>query len=312
MEHNRAPLTLAELPLAGLTTFECVARHLRFARAAEELRVTPTAVSKAIAQLESALGMRLLQRTTRSVALTDAGRQLLSSTAPALAALARGVDDLRSAGDVAAGLVRVSTSHVAYAILFQPHLSSFFAAHPRMTVEFSIDASPTDIVERGFDFGVRPGRAVDRDMVAVALGPVQKLVVVGAPSYLKRAGRLTAPADLLQHSCIRQRLHVEGKPLEWTLRRGRERRTVDVTGPLVLDDMRNVLGAARDGAGLAYVFEQLAARDLHEGTLVRVLPEHELVREAFFLYYPSRAHLPLKHRAFVDHFRDANEPPRKR
>src|SRR5262245_32638470 len=169
VEHN--PLSLSELPLAALATFECVARHLHFARAAAELRVTPTAVSKSIAQLEALLGARLLHRTTRSVALTDAGSQLASATAPALAALARGVDDLRSASDVPAGTVRVNTSYVAYTTLFEPHLSGFLAAYPKVVVELSFDASPTDIVARGFDFGVRPGRAVAQDMIAVALGP---------------------------------------------------------------------------------------------------------------------------------------------
>jgi DNA-binding transcriptional LysR family regulator len=144
-------------------------------------------------------------------------------------------------------------------------------------------------------------------MVAVALGPVQKLVVVGAPGYLARAGRPRQPGELLAHACIRQRLHSDGRLHEWTLPRGKERRTVAVTGPLVFDDMRAVLGAAREANGLAYVFEQLAARELASGALERVLPDHELIREAFFLYYPSRAQLPLKLRVFIDWFRGKNE-----
>ncbi|MET0412452.1 MAG: LysR family transcriptional regulator [Polyangiaceae bacterium] len=310
MEHDSP--SLSELPLAALATFECVARRLHFARAADELRVTPTAVSKTIAQLEALLGARLLNRTTRSVSLTEAGSQLMAATAPALVALARGVEDVRGAGDVPSGMVRVSTSYVAYTTLFEPHLRGFVAAYPKVATEFAIDSASIDISAHGFDFGVRPGRAVKRDMVAVPLGPVQKLVVVAAPSYLARAGRPRQIAQLLEHACIRQRLHGEGRLLEWTLRRGKERRTLDVTGPLVLDDMRAVLGAAREGNGLAYVFEQFAARDLASGSLERVLPEHELVREAFFLYYPSRAQLPLKQRVFIDWFRDENLPARSR
>jgi DNA-binding transcriptional LysR family regulator len=310
MDHN--PLSVSELPLPALATFECVARQLHFARAADELRVTPTAVSKTIAQLEARLGVRLLNRTTRSVSLTDAGRQLMATTAPALAALARGVEDVRGTGDVPAGSVRVNTSYVAYATLFEPHLRGFLAQYPRLSTEFSIDSASTDIIERGFDFGVRPGRAVKQDMVAVALGPVQKLVVVAAPSYLARAGRPRQLTDLLEHACIRQRLHGEGRLLEWTLRRGKERRTLDVGGPLIVDDMRSVLGLAREGNGLGYVFEQFAVRDLAARSLERVLPEHELVREAFFLYYPSRLQLPLKLRVFIDWFRDRNQPGRAR
>jgi DNA-binding transcriptional LysR family regulator len=306
------PVNGAELPLAALATFECVARRLHFARAAEELRVTPTAVSKTIAQLEVQLGARLLNRTTRSVSLTDAGRELMAATAPALAALARGVDDVRNRGEAPAGGVRVNTSYVAYATLFEPHLRGFLAAHPKVTLEFSIDSAPADIVERGFDFGVRPGRATKKDMVAVPIGPVQKLVVLAAPTYLGTS-QPREPGDLLRHDCIRQRVHREGRFLEWTLRRGKERRTLDVAGSLVVDDMGAALGAAREGNGLAYVFEQFASRDLASGALQRVLPEHELVREAFFLYYASRAQLPPKLRVFIDWFRDKNAPaPRRR
>lgn len=310
MEHN--PLAPSDLPLAAIATFACVARHLRFARAADELRVTPTAVSKAIGALERQLGVRLLHRTTRSVSLTEAGERLLAVAAPALAAVARGVEDARSAGDAPAGTVRVDTSFVAFAALFEPHLRGFRAAYPGVTLEFSIDSAPVDIVERGFDVGVRPGRAVKRDMVAVPVGPAQKLIVIGAPGYLAEAGRPRRPVDLLGHACIRQRLSRGGRFLEWTLRDGRHRATLDVTGPLVLDDMRSVLGAVRGGNGLGYVFEQFAARDLASGAVERVLPECELVREAFFLYYPSRDHLPPKLRAFIDWFREKNGPTRPR
>jgi DNA-binding transcriptional LysR family regulator len=203
-------------------------------------------------------------------------------------------------------LLRVNMSYVAFALLFEPHLRGFLAAHPQVTVELAIDSTPADIVGAGFDAGVRPGHAVKQDMVAVPLGPVQRLVVVGAPSYLKAAGRPKQTKDLLGHDCIRQRLSSGGPFLEWTLRAGKERVSLDVKGSLVLDDMRSVLGAARAGNGLAYVFEQFATPDLKRGALERVLPTHELIREAFFLYYPSRRQLPLKLRVFVDWFRRKN------
>ncbi|MFT3775934.1 MAG: LysR family transcriptional regulator [Minicystis sp.] len=309
MVHN--PPAFSELPLGAIVTFECVARHLRFARAAAELRVTPTAVSKTIGQLEEQLGVRLLNRTTRSVSLTEAGARLLDAAGPALSGIKRGVEEARTAGGSPAGALRISTSYVAFAMLFEPHLAGFLAAYPRVSPEFSIDSAPSDIVARGFDAGVRPGRAVQHDMIAVAIGPVQRLVVVGAPRYLARAGRPRQPRDLLDHACIRQRVSAGGRFLDWTLRAGKERATVDVKGPLVLDDMRSALGAAREGVGLAYVFEQFAARDVEAGTLERVLPGHALVREAFFLYYPSREKLPPKLRVFVDWFREKNEPPRR-
>jgi DNA-binding transcriptional LysR family regulator len=301
-------MSRSDLPLNALVTFECVARHLRFARAATELRVTPTAVSKTIALLEEQIGVRLLNRTTRSVALTEAGAHLLEVAAPALSALERGVEEARTTSDVPAGVVRVSISYVAFATLFEPHLRGFLAKYPRVMPEFSIDSAPHDIVARGYDAGVRPGRAVQQDMVAVPIGPVQRLVVVAAPSYLARKGRPHAPRDILSHACIRQRLSPQGRFLEWTLRAGKERITLEVKGPLVLDDMRAVLGSAREGNGLAYVFEELARPDLESGKLERLLPSHALVREAFFLYYTSRRNLPSKLRVFADWFRQRNEP----
>lgn len=300
----------ADLPLGALVTFECVARHLRFARAADELRVTPTAVSKTIAQLEEQIGVRLLNRTTRSVALTEAGTRLLESAAPALASLRQGLEDARSTSEGPAGVVRVNTSYVAFAMLFEPHLRAFVAAYPRITPEFSIDSAPGDVVARGFDAGVRPGRALQQDMVAVPLGPVQKLVVVGAPSYLAAAGHPKKPADLLAHACIRQRLSAGDRFLDWTLRSGKEVSTLDVPAALVLDDMRSALDAARAGVGLAYVFEQFAAPDLARGTVERVLPTAALIREAFYLYFPSRRNLAPKLRVFADWFRAKNDPGR--
>jgi len=299
-----------ELPLNALVTFECVARHLRFARAADELRVTPTSVSKTIAQLEEQMGVRLLNRTTRSVALTEAGTRLLESAAPALALLRQGFEDARSTTEAPAGSLRINTSYVAFTMLFEPHLAEFLRAFPRIVPEFSIESAAEDIVARGFDAGVRPGRAVQQDMVAVPLGPVQKLVVVGAPSYLERAGRPKKTTDLLGHACIRQRVSAGERFLPWTLRAGKEISALEVPTTLILDDMRAVLDAALAGVGLAYVFEQFAAPELRHGVLERVLPGCALVREAFYLYFPSRRNLPPKLRVFADWFRTKNEAER--
>ncbi len=293
--------------LENLVVFESVARNLRFASAAVELGVTPTAISKTVAALEAALGVRLFHRTTRSVSLTDAGTRLADAVAPALQALRHGIEHARASDDEPAGAIRINTSFVAYSTLFEPHLRAFLAEHPRMTPEFSIDSSTSDIVARGFDLGVRPGRAVQRDMVALSIGPVQRLIVVGAPVVLAGA-RLKHPSELVRYPCIRQRVHAGGRMLEWQLRNGRERSKPKVTGPLVFDDMRAALGAARMGVGLAYVFEQFASSDLEAGTLERVLPKWSLVREAFYFYYSSRQHVPPKLRVFIDWFRARNQP----
>lgn len=247
-----------------------------------------------------------MNRTTRSVSLTQAGTALLEAVAPAFAALSQGVEAARTAGEAPAGLLRVTMSYVAFSTLFEPHLRGFFAAYPAVTLDLSIDSRPSDIVDKGFDAGVRPGRTVQQDMVAVAIGPLQKLVVVGAPAYFASAGRPKRPEDLLRHDCVRQRVSSEGTLLAWALRTGKQRLTLDVKGSLVLDDMRSVVDAVRAGNGLGYVFEQFIGQDLASGRLERVLPEHALVREAFFLYYPSRRRLPRKLRVFSDWFRDKN------
>lgn len=185
------PIAVSDLSMNAVITFECVARHLRFARAAAELRVTPTAISKGIAQLEDQLGVRLLHRTTRSASLTEAGARLYETAAPALADLRRGFEQARSVGDSPAGALRITTSHFAYTTLFEPHLAGFLAAYPRITLAFSIDSTPQDIVEHGFDAGVRPGRSVKSDMIGVPLGPVQRLT---HPLISRRELRTSQPA----------------------------------------------------------------------------------------------------------------------
>jgi DNA-binding transcriptional LysR family regulator len=293
------------IPTSSLVVFERAAHHMRFAAAAADLGITPTAVSKAIAQLEADLGVRLFQRTTRRVALTEAGTRLVAQVAPSLAQLRTAIDAARDASERPAGKVRISTSFVAYRLLFEPYLPKLFATYPEISLELSIDSSPTDIVGRRFDAGVRLGRALQRDMVGVALGAVQQLVVVGAPHYLARHGRPKRLDDLLAHACIRQRLSTGARLLEWTLLAQGKPLTLDVQGPLVVDEMRAALAAACQGIGLAYVFEAFARADFQTGALERVLPKYALPREAFYLYYPSRQ-MPAKLRAVVDFFRAAN------
>jgi len=291
--------------LNGLVAFETVARHLRFAQAAAELGVSPTAMSKLIRQLEASLDVRLFHRTTRSVALTEAGQQLASTVSPALAQLKAGLEQARASEGQAVGTLRVNTSYVAFKVFLAPHLRAFARAHPKVELDMTVDNVSVDIVRRGFDVGIRPGRALQRDMVAVQLGGPQRLIVVGSPAYLAHAGSPRSVADLLAHDCIRQRLGGDHW-LDWTLMQQGKPLRAAVTGHLVVDEMRSALDAATQGNGLAYVFESFAAQELAARRVKRVLGDHALVREPFFLYYPSRAYLPAKLRAFIDHFRDWN------
>lgn len=287
--------------MAGLFAFECVARHLNFARAAEEMGVTPTAVSRAIKVLETQMQVRLFNRTTRSVGLTEAGAQLMHSVTPALEQIRSAV---RQAGIVSgqpAGTLRINTSYVAYAVAVRPWLSGFLAAHPRVAVELAVDNGLSDVVAAGFDAGIRLGHALQRDMIAVLLGRPQQRTVVAAPTYLAEYGEPKHPGDLLEHACIRQRFPGGDRFFEWRFRRNGKMLGIDVQGRLVFDEMRPVVEAAVLGHGLAYVFEEFAAAELSAGTLVPVLERYRLPGEAFYLYYPSRVHMPGKLRVFIDY-----------
>ena len=252
--------------LPGLISFECVARHLSFVRAAEELDVTTTAISKTIKQLEAQLDVRLFNRTTRSVALTEAGTKLLSTLAPALAQIR---DSVQQAGELSErphGLLRINAGYVAYAALIQARLASFGERYPEITLDITIDNNLSDIVAGGFDAGIRLGYALQRDVIAVPLGPMQQLTVVGSPRYFKRRGTPRTPHELLEHDCIRHRLN-RARFFEWEFRIGGKDVTLDVRGRLVLDEMR-------------------------AGAVVPILDQYLPPDQPFHLYYANRAHMP--------------------
>jgi DNA-binding transcriptional LysR family regulator len=276
-----------------------VARHLSFVRASEELDVTTTAISKTIKQLEAQLGVRLFNRTTRSVALTEPGTKLLDTLAPALAQVRDSVQQAEDFSERPQGVLRINTSYVAYAALIQAHLTAFGERYPEITLDITIDNNLSDIVAGGFDAGIRLGHALQRDMIAVPLGPTQQLTVIGSPRYFKHRGTPRTPHELLEHDCIRHRLN-RGRFFEWEFRIGGKDVTVDVRGRLVLDDMRAVLGAACQGSGLGLVFRQFATAEIASGTVVSMLDEFLPPDQPFHLYYANRAHTPSKLRAFID------------
>jgi DNA-binding transcriptional LysR family regulator len=299
------PRTPRPVHLPALVSFECVARHLSFVRASEELDVTTTAISKTIKQLEAQLGVRLFNRTTRSVALTEAGTKLLDTLAPALAQIG---DAVQQAGDFSErpqGVLRINTSYVAYAALIQARLAAFGERYPKITLDITIDNNLSDIVAGGFDAGIRLGHALQRDMIAIPLGPMQQLTVVGSPRYFKRRKTPRTPHELLEHDCIRHRLN-RGRFFEWEFRIGGKDVTVDVRGRLVLDDMRAVLGAACQGSGLGLVFRQFATAEIASGAAVPILDEFLPPDQPFHLYYANRAHTPNNLRAFIDFIQAVN------
>src|SRR5262245_10546867 len=201
------PRALRPVHLPALVSFECVARHLSFVRASEELGVTTTAISKTIKQLEAQVGVRLFNRTTRSVTLTEAGTKLLGTLAPALAQIQNSVQQAGEFSERPHGLLRINAAYVAYATLIQPRLASFGERYPEITLDITIDNNLSDIVAGGFDAGIRLGYALQRDVIAVPLGSTQQLTVVGSPRYFERRGTPRKPHDLLEHDCIRHRLN---------------------------------------------------------------------------------------------------------
>jgi DNA-binding transcriptional LysR family regulator len=301
-------LTMRELQtqLPGLLTFRCVAAHLNFARAAEDLKISPTAVSKSIKGLEEQLGVRLFNRNTRSTALTEAGAKLLTNLKPALEQIRLAVESATSDTDRPAGLLRLNCPYVAYATLIEPHLQGFLSDHPEINLEISVDNRLADIIDGGFDAGIRLGHAVQRDMIATRLGLAQQQIAVASPDYLARYGAPADPQALLAHNCIRQRLAVQGRFLDWTFKVGGKPAVVDVAGQLVVDEMRLAATAARNGVGIAYVFRQFVEAELAGGALSPVLETFSVDRGVFHIYYPSNRQMPGKLRAFIDHIRAEN------
>ncbi|MGE3861186.1 MAG: LysR family transcriptional regulator [Burkholderiaceae bacterium] len=282
--------------LNDLQAFAAVARTRSFRRAAAELGVSPSALSHALRGLEERLGVRLLNRSTRSVAPTEAGERLLARLAPALREIGGALDAINEFRDSPIGTLRINAPRAACEWVLAPLIVRFLAAHPGMRVELVDDDSLADIVADGFDAGVRFGESLQQDMVAVPLGPAQRFVVVASPAYLARRGR---PADPRELPCVRIRFP-SGACYRWAFARGEQRLDVEVDGPLTLGDMRLMVQAAEQGLGLAYVYAQYAQDAVAAGRLVTVLDDWRPPEAGFFLYYPSRRLLPNGLRAFVE------------
>jgi DNA-binding transcriptional LysR family regulator len=296
--------------LSGLSTLLVVADKRSFTAAAAALRVTPSAVSQTISALERRLGVRLLQRTTRSVGLTEAGERFLARLRPALADVRASFEALDELRDRPSGTLRLNVSRLACHDVVQPVLPRFLAAYPDVRVDVALDDGFVDIVAGGFDAGIRIGESLDREMVAVRVGPDVRIAVVGSPAYFAAHGRPKHPRDLLAHACINYRRISSGEVYRWEFTEDGKDFDIAVDGPLVCNDSGVMVQAALDGIGLAYVFPTAVQRELEEGRLVRVLDAFCAPFPGYFLYYPSRAHVPKKLAAFVEMLRPP--PPRRR
>lgn len=274
--------------LIDLNTFAAVAEERSFTRAAARLGTSQSALSHTMRRLETRLGVRLLTRTTRSVAPTAAGERLLERLKPAMESIDAALTELGDARDRPAGTVRISVSEHAARTILLPALRPVLRDYPDIKVELSIDPGFTDIVGERFDAGVRLGEALAQDMVAVRISRDMRMLVVGAPGYFAHQPPPETPDDLARHNCINLRLSSAGTLYAWELERDGRAVNVRVDGQIVSNNMPTIRRAALDGMGLAFVMATEVADDLAAGRLVHVLQEWSEPFPGYFLYYPSR------------------------
>jgi DNA-binding transcriptional LysR family regulator len=289
--------------LDGLVTFVAVAQTQGFSAAAVRLGVSPSAVSQSIRQLEARLGAALFNRTTRSVSLTEAGVRFLVRVGPAVQELASASEELVDTSARPSGLLRLNVPRVGYAFVLQPILAKFLKAYPDINMEVAISSALVDIVEEGFDAGIRYGTLVERDMVGVGVGPQWETSIIASPAYLAQYGTPLHPRDLFAHDCIGFRFATSGALERWEFEQGEENLKLAVSGRLVLNDVGAVVQASIDGLGLGNVLSTYSAAHIAEGRLVRVLEDWSPKLPGLTLYYPDRKRVPLKLRALIDFLR---------
>ncbi|TCR62970.1 LysR family transcriptional regulator [Bosea sp. BK604] len=289
--------------LSHLTVFAAVARHLSFQRAGQETGLSTSAVSHAIRGLEERLGVTLFNRTTRSVALTEAGQHFLERLAPALHHVDEAVEAMNLFRASPTGTVRINTSLVAAHMVIAPVVARFLAAYPDLCLEIVEDMELIDVVGAGFDAGIRYPDAVPEDMVAVPLGPSCRFAVVATPAWIAAHEPIEHPRDLLAHECVRYRL-THGRIFRWEFEKDGQELMLDVAGRLTVGEQELALRAALDGVGPAFVFEQPALPFLASGRLVRLLEDWCPPLPSFVLYYPRQRQVSSALRAFIDIARD--------
>ena len=276
-----------------LTAFVAVAQHRNFTKAATHLGLSPPSLSQTVRALESRLGIRLLNRTTRSVALTAAGERLLAHMEPLLEGIDKAADAINQFRDKPMGPLRLTASRFAAVMIVGPLIGAFLTEYPDIRVELFVDDSQSDIVSGHFDAGVRWGERIDKDMIAVRMGGGFRLIPVASPAYLARNPRPNAPKDLRAHRCILYRHTWNGAIHRWMFEKDGEQIEMAPEGALIVNDMDLALGAARDGLGIAYVPEAMARPSIEDGRLIPLLEDWCRFELDFFLYYSSRRQMPL-------------------
>lgn len=286
--------------LTHLPIILSVARCGGFASAASALNMSPSAVSHAVRVVEDRLGEPLFARTTRSVALTEAGTRFLATIGPALEDIEKAVEGVTAQRGEITGLLRINAPRVAVQLALAPILAKLAWAHPRLTVEVHTDDAFVDIIANGFDAGIRLSESVQQDMVISRLTPPFKAIMVAAPSYLTARGTPQTIAELATHNCIGFRMLGSGGLYEWELRDRKSDVSVKTTGTSIITDASFAIDLALANVGIAYIYEPLVRAHIREKRLKWLLPESAIEEPGLFLYFPQRASLAPKLRAFID------------
>ena len=298
--------------LGDLAAFAVVAQERSFTRAAARLGTSQSALSHVVRRLEASLGLKLLSRTTRNVGVTEAGERLLETLAPALADIDARLAELGQLREQPSGNVRITCSQHAAETVLWPAVETVMMRYPDVRIELSMDSALTNIVSEQFDGGVRLGEQVEKDMIAVRIGPDLRMLVVGAPAYFERHGHPLTPRDLTTHDCINLRRATRGDLYAWEFERDGHALNVRVGGRLVVNHGEMAIRAALAGLGLAFVMTDRIAEHLESGALVPVLEDWSPPFAGYHLYYPDRRNLTSGFRALLDELRSrASQQPEK-
>ncbi|MBX4928619.1 LysR family transcriptional regulator [Rhizobium binae] len=288
--------------LSELAAFAAVARHKSFRKAGEERGVTASAVSHAVLNLEDRIGVRLLNRTTRSVSLTEAGELLVSHLDPAFGEMAAALDALNRYRDTPFGKVRINVPNSIGTFVIGRIIAPLLQRNPNLQLEINATDRLVDIVEEGFDAGIRFGERVTEGMIALRIKPRIRLVVVGSPAYFETRPKPATPHELKRHLCI-QNMFPSGARYAWEFEKDGQTVSFQPTGPLSLDDHELMTQAALGGVGLAYIWEPRVEKAIAGGELIQVLDDWCQPEEPLYLYYPSRRHMSAGFRAVIDAIR---------
>jgi DNA-binding transcriptional LysR family regulator len=288
--------------LGTLAAFLAVAEERSFTQAGKRLGVSPSAMSHAIRGLEENVGVRLLSRTTRSVAPTEAGERLLARLRPGLADIQEALDQISELRDKPAGCVRLLVPRLAGTTVLGPKLAKFTRDYPDVVLDITADDSRLDIVAGGFDAGIHFGEYIQKDMIAVRVSKDHRAAIVASPTYFKSHPKPKTPHDLLKHRCINFR-HGSAGVYRWEFDKGKKSLAVAVNGPLIVDDVETLVRAAIDGVGVAFVSDERVTAQLGSGELIRVLEDWCQPFPGFYLYYPSRRQQPAALTALINALR---------